>query len=201
MTPFLQFISTVFGQATLLAAAAWLIKKLVSNSMARDADAFRAQLQLNEAEFRNRLEIEAHRQNTVFSSLHTRRGETIAEVYALLSEAVATVATMVAPFQPAGDPDPKTKANSSAEAIRKLGARFSAARIWFSEETAQKMDSVMTELRGVHNDFNIVAMRSHRQGEAPDADAWMKSFERVEKKVPELKAALEKDFRTLLGVE
>jgi hypothetical protein len=60
----LQFLATVIGQGVLLAAAAWLIRALISNSLAREAEAFKAELQ-----------VAAHRRNTTFSRLHEQRAE------------------------------------------------------------------------------------------------------------------------------
>lgn len=191
MTPIAQIIAALGGQAVLLAAIGFLIKSLTAQALARDIEKFKADLQ-----------IEAHRRTTVFSRLHEKRAETIAEIYKLLVEAELAVRSMVAPMQTIAEADADTKMAASAAAIEKFRDKFEASRIWFKPATCEKTDAVLTELRSIHNFFNIV-VRGRARGKDSDGDPkhWGPTWERVEKQIPTLKAALEQDFRELLGVD
>lgn len=199
----LQFLSNTFGQVVLLAAAAWLIRKLFENQFARDAEKFRSQLTRDAASFQNNLAIEAHRENTRFSRLHEQRALVIAEVYGLFVKAERAVGDMVKVFQFSGEPSHLEKANNSAHALTDLQGRWDAARIWFTEDTCKKADAVMEELRAIHNRFNIFVLDlSTGKPRSQASEQWHQMSERVNKvTVPPLKKALEDDFRSMLGVD
>jgi hypothetical protein len=199
---FLQFVYGLAGQAVLLAALGWLIRMLITNSLARDAAEFQARLQLDNEAFRSRLEMEAHRQATVFTRLHEQRAEVIAEVYKLLAIAERALRSMVTPFQMYGEDPYSKKMNSSALAIMAFQEGFEQARIWFALDTCNKADAVLTELRGIHNHFTIIVHGGSTAGEkVANAEEWGKAWDRVESKFQPLKTALEDEFRALLGVE
>jgi hypothetical protein len=161
----------------------------------------RHNLQSDTESFRSNLAVEAHRQNTVFSRLHERRAETIADVYRLLSAAETSVRSMVAPFQPIGEAPADEKMAKSAKTPGELQTKFDAVRIWFKASTCETADAVLTELRQIHNHFNIVVRERTPQGEGKaNPTEWSKTWQRVEQDIPALKSALENDFREILGV-
>jgi hypothetical protein len=195
-----QLVATVASQGVLLAALGWLIKSLVSSSLVRETERFKATLHQDNDAFRNQLEIDTHRRTTIFARLHEERAKVIAEVYALLAAAEQAVSSMVAPLQQAGALNEAELRNASAVAIAGFRDNFAAHRIWFPQPTCERAEAVLVELRGVHNYFSLVA----RGGGRPDGDnvqAWAESWERVQTQLPRLRAALEADFRGILGVE
>jgi hypothetical protein len=196
-----QVVSTVVTQTTLLAAVGWLIRTLISNSLVKDTEAFKSKLLLANDEFKSELAIDAHRQTTVFSALHEQRAKVIAEVYALLATASQVMAEMVAPFQPVGSPDGSALMVASGTAINSLRDKFAANRIWFSEQTCQRADAVLAEMRGIHNTFNIVARGGTGRPQDVNTQVWGQSWQRVQDQLPGLRGALETDFRAILGVE
>jgi quinol monooxygenase YgiN len=196
-----QIISTFLTQATLLAAATWLIKTLISNSLVKDTEQFKSNLLLANDEFKSGLSIDAHRQTTVFSALHEQRAKVIADVYALLAPAEQAIRVMVAPFQQAGAPDGTTLMHNSAAAMRTLSEKFAANRIWFSQPTCKKADAVLNEMLEIHNRFNIMAGGGSGKNREVNTEEWVKSWDRVKDQLPGLRGALEADFRTILGVE
>ena len=196
-----QIVVLLGGQTILLAAVGWLIRTLIDHSLVKDVNKFKQQLQRESDAFKSQLEIDAHRQITVFAQLHTQRNVAIAEVYALLASAEQAVAAMVAPFQPVGAPDGAAHMNKSAIAIEAFRDKFAANRIWFTRPTCEKADAVLAELRGIHNHFNIVARGGTGKPEHVNTEEWSKSWARVEQQLPGLRAALELDFRSILGVD
>jgi hypothetical protein len=94
------------GQATFLAAIAWLIKTVITAKLAKDAEIFRVQLKADadkglesfriglqantdvEIErLRSSLHIAAEEQKVGFTRLHEKRGIVIARLYKLIVEA------------------------------------------------------------------------------------------------------------------
>lgn len=86
-----EIIGALGGQGIFLLAAAWLIKKLVSEAMARESAVFESALKAKaDAEIerlRHSLQMSALEHQVRFSKLHERRAEVVAELYKLLLEA------------------------------------------------------------------------------------------------------------------
>jgi hypothetical protein len=76
---------TTGGGAVLLGAAAWLIKTVLNDRLARDAEGFKAQLKADadkEIEtLKSSLQMVAVEHQVRFSNLHEKRAEVIAELY------------------------------------------------------------------------------------------------------------------------
>jgi hypothetical protein len=105
---------------------------------------------------------------------------------------------MVAVFQQSLNS--RERATDSVKAIETLKRRFYETRIWLSQSTCEKDESVLQELTEIHNYFCIVGYPGGFD-QQPDSKAWREAARRAEEKLGPLNAALESDFRTLLGVE
>src|SRR5882762_8947453 len=83
-------LTTVGGGGVLLAAAAWLIKTVLTDRLAREAEEFKTQLKADAdaqiERLKNSLEMAALEHQVRFSKLHERRAEVIAELYKRLVE-------------------------------------------------------------------------------------------------------------------
>jgi hypothetical protein len=134
----------------------------------------------------------------VFAHLQEQQCGVIAEAYALLATAKQAVSSMVMPMQDVGPQD--MLVNDSASAIAAFRDNFAANRIWFDQPTCAKADVVLTELRSIHNVFNIVARGGTGRPNDVNTQAWTESWNRVEQQLPGLRSALESDFRGILGV-
>jgi len=81
------FLPAVVGGG---AVAAWLIKTLVADRLARDAEKYKLQIKADSdagiERLRNVLQREAHEHEVRFSKLHEKRAEVIAKLYAVLVE-------------------------------------------------------------------------------------------------------------------
>jgi hypothetical protein len=81
-------ITTVGGQGVFLAAAAWIIKSLLSHGLARDAEAYKTRLKtladIEVEKLKNTLQLITVEHQVRFSKLHETRAEVIATVYARL---------------------------------------------------------------------------------------------------------------------
>jgi hypothetical protein len=184
----LDLLKTVLPDTVLIAAVAWLSKAITTHRLSRDIERFRSDLV-----------IEAHRDNTVFSRLHERRAEIIAELYAALVAAEAAVRQYLNPMGAPTPPAGQTLAEVALTAMWHLQGTAESKKIWFAPDTAAKVDAIVATLRQA---WNMGA--SGQRYEYPKEStlkmieaAWNTVFE----KVPALRAALETEFRDRLAVE
>ena len=217
-----SFLTTTVPPTVFLLVVAWLAKRIVTYWLDRAADRFKdkltadadkfkaileadaskftATLQRDNERFKSELQVEAHRRTTMFSRLHDRRAEIMAEQYKLVAQAVDKLRSYEAPFQAVGEPNMDEKQNSAGTAINVLREHFELHRIWFSRDTCDRSDAVITRLRNTHNYFSTYR-RADAQGGERQVRAWRDAWEQVQIDVPPLRAALESEFRALLGVD
>jgi hypothetical protein len=184
----IDLLKTVLPQAVLIAAVAWLAKAITTHRLSKDIERFKSNLL-----------IEATRDNTVFSRLHERRAELIAEVYAALVAAENAVRHYLNPIGAPTPPEGKTPASVALAAMWHLQKTADDHRIWFTPDAAAKIDSVVSALRTGWNK-GAIGGRYSQPNESVAAmvtDAWSM----VSETVPSLRATLESEFRELLAVQ
>lgn len=165
-------------------AVAWLAKKITTHRLSLDVEKFKADLT-----------IEAARDNTVFSRLHERRVLVIAEVYGALVAAESAVGHYITQMGAPPLPDGKTQVDVTLTAMWKLVETVDMHRIWFTPDTAAKLDATVAALRSA---WNLSSMGQKYPSASNMVEA---GYNLVKEKVPELRAAVEAEFRALLAVE
>jgi len=196
-----QFFQAVVPASVLIAAVAWLAKTVTTHQLGLDVERFKEDLQRSVDAFKSELAIDAHRRNTIFTRLHERRVDCIAELYAALTAAELAVHHYVTPMgAPALTPG-GTHMQNAVDAMWTLMRTAEARRIWFRPETSKRIDEVVGELRSA---YNLMAVGQHAANQQPSETTykmWFDAWTKVSEKVPALRGTLETDFRTLLGVE
>lgn len=155
--------TTVGGSVAFLAAAAWLIKAVISDSLARNAEAFKIQvkadadreieafrvgLQANantEIErLKNALQITADERKVQFSNLHETRAQRIADLYGRITE--QSVACQRYVYQ--------LKESTRQEGFMQLEKGFSdfylfseASRIYLPEHVCALLEKLISTIR------------------------------------------------------
>ena len=182
-----QFLTAVIPQSVLIAAVAWLVQRLVSQSLSRDVEKFRSELS-----------IEAHRRNTIFAHLHERQADVTAELYKRLMDAEIKVHSFMSPWDFTGQPNRDERGVQAMYAVQALIGYFDAHRIWLSEETATKGENLVGKIRVTFNSFAISRAAGGQEEHYHEqlVTSWIDSS----KELPALRVDLEKDFRRLLGV-
>jgi len=196
----IDLLKSIVPDSVLILAVAWLVKSITTHRLSKDVERFKADLQLDGERYKNELSVDAHRRNTVFSRLHERRAEVIAAVYEAVSSAELAVSHYITPFGSPEPPPGKTLILVAVESMWTLVRTADTHRIWFTPATAAKLDEIVVALRKAYNlgaSGQRATERQHEAGYEMVMDAW----ETVSVKVPVLRAALESDFRSLLGVE
>jgi hypothetical protein len=184
----MELLKSIVPDSVLIVAVAWLAKIITTHRLAKDVESFKATLT-----------IEANRDNTVFSRLHERRVLVIAEVYAALVSAESAVGHYITKMGAPTPPEGKTLTDVALAAMWKLVDAVDTHRIWFTPETAAKLDDIVAALR---KSWNLSAIGSRNSNPNERVLAMVDdAYKLVTEKVPELRAAVEAEFRALLAVE
>src|ERR1700735_1831720 len=125
-----DLLETLVPVAIGIPTVAWLAQKIVTHRLSLDVEKFKADLT-----------IEAARDNTVFSKLHERRALVIAEVYAALVAAESAVGHYITQMGAPPLPEGRTQVDVALAAMWKLVDAADMHRIWFTPETAAKLDA------------------------------------------------------------
>jgi hypothetical protein len=142
------------------------------------------------------------RRQTEHERLYTRRAEVIAELFKRFKDVDERVYELLHPIGFAGEPDKSTKAKLATEAFNELQAYYQRHSIWLSRRTSRQMQAFIAQYRVPVRDFP----RWYEDRTDPDVPAedrsiqkWVGMWERFEQTSPDLRAALEEEFRAALG--
>ena len=197
--------TTVGGGGVLLAAAAWLTKTLLTNRMARDAEAFRFRLQADadtEVErLKSALQIVAVEHQVRFSKLHEKRAEVIAELYNLMARLLLDGQRFVFTGGRAGA-SPQEEYAAMEQKTREFLFFLDTHRIYLPNRICILLDDYVDKLRkviipvGVYGGIDNPTERTMSEKNT----VFMKAWEAFEKDIPDAKRVLETEFRAMLGV-
>ena len=124
----------------------WLIKQLVSQSLSRDLEAFKADLRKAHAVEIERLKADlrtaSFEHQTRFVRLHETRAEIIAELYKRLVKAEDAIYTLLGDVQPAEQKEREELFQSTGELTGGLVQFFQEHRIYFDEELCARLGAL-----------------------------------------------------------
>jgi DNA-directed RNA polymerase subunit F len=139
----------VFGIASGLLA--WLVKSLVSQSLARDLKVFEANLQKAHAveieRLKSDLRADSFEHETRFSRLHQTRAETVAELYKRMVQTEETIRTLLGDVQPAEKEECEKLFWKAGGQTGELFRFFEERRIYFDEELCGLLDAHASHFR------------------------------------------------------
>jgi len=167
---------------------AWLIRQVFKQSFAKDLEKFKADLSKEAIQFRIRYE-----------KLHSERAEVIKKVYEKISRTYRAFRSYMCPLQLAGESSEKEKGKKAADEVNALVDYYEANRIFFEEEVAKEVDSLLQEFREAWNQFNYSKYKTgkgHR-----DVEEWNKVWKKISEETPKTKELIENRFRKIIGIE
>jgi hypothetical protein len=202
MTFLLELLKTLGTAAIVMAAVAWLTKSIITHVLSRNIEAYKSDLKRaadkEVEETKSKLQMVAMEHQIVFSRLHEKRAEIVAESYELIHELHSKAITLGGDIFHAGLRTPKDRANEVFDECFKFYEYFQRRRIFFGEEVCKVMDSFV----------ELIAETNAALKRAPDnldhstedgKDAYSKLAVLLDR-LPEIRKVIENDFRTLLGV-
>jgi hypothetical protein len=197
-----ELLKSVGTAAVVAGAAAWLTKSVITHFLSRKIEAYKVELKRESdkeiEEVKSRLQIVALERQIVFSRLHEKRAEIVAETYTLIHEVHSKAIGLIAEVFHAGLRTPKQRAQQVFDDCLKFYDFFQRRRIYFSEEVCTMMDKFV-ELIGETNAAVRRAPDNLDHSTKDGKEAYMKMAVLMDR-LPEIKKLIEKDFRMLLGV-
>ena len=198
-----DLIKTLGGEGMVLAAVGWLVKTLVSNRFARDAEAYKTQLKTSaDAEIerlKNSLQIVALEHEVRFSKLHERRAQVIADLYKLLVEAPGVAGGYIL-----DDPSDSSQAHIAAEKALELYRFVDLNRLYLPDSVCVLLEKFVNTLKGSVATVRLYWTQVKTASPKIDdkrSEVLLKACEVLETELPALRKQLEIEFRSLLGVK
>jgi hypothetical protein len=139
----------------------------------------------------------SYEHEVVFSRLHERRVDVIADLYAKLIDAQRAFGTWTHPLQ-ASNEDQKQKGQAAFEAGKGFEETFVHNRIWLDEDLCAQLDRFNRTLYEAFVDFTTFDADDPRT-KSDHLHQWQAVIKRLEDEVQPLRVAVEKRFREMLG--
>jgi hypothetical protein len=200
-------ITTVGSGSALLAAAAWLIKTVLNNRLARDADVFKTQLKADadkEIErLKTSLQMVAVEHQVRFSKLHEKHAEVIAELYKRLVDVYWRGRTLIINSESNGTPGQREEFTNLQKEMGELFMFIERHRIYLPDSICTMLDNFAGYVRGNVRAVGIFGHFEHPSEEILQLrhDAFLQAYDEFESDIPAARRALEIEFRKMLGVE
>ena len=198
----LELLKTLGTTAIVVGASAWLIKSLITHFLSRKIESYKVELKAESdqkiEEVKSRLQILAQEHQTIFSRLHEKRAEIVAESYGLIHDVYSKAVGLGQDVFQGGLQTPKDRVKEVFDDCLKFYDFFQRRRIYFSEEVCTMMDDFI----------KIIGETNMALRHAPDnlSHAIKGSEEAYNKmailmdRLPKIRKLIERDFRILLGV-
>jgi hypothetical protein len=126
--------------------------------------------------------------------LYEQKARVIADLFDRYEKVDQRFHSLVSPIDWAGEPSKQEKARMAAESFNELNSYFRSNSIWLSRQTSLQVQEFLQRYRKTFHDF---------RGTDPNypymPDEWPAIWKRFEKESPEIRAALEEEFRASLG--
>lgn len=186
----------------------WLTKQWISEKMKNSIkseydlriESHKAQLKAEAdvelEKLRSRLSLEAREHDVVFSKLHEKRGEVIADIYAKLKRVRHSLEEYVKAFEFSGEKPRRERGEELFNVHKEFFDAFNCNAIFLPESAAKEIDDLNRLVVLSGNEFSILVMDDNY----PDRHKkWVEINERVENILPKALSKLEKELRSLLG--
>jgi hypothetical protein len=178
------------GNAALLLVISFLGRSLIGNFLTKDVEKFKGDLQLATIEHEIR-----------FSKLHEKRAEMLAELYKLLVAATWETESFASPMEWDGEPNKQQKYQKAMNAITEYFRFFDQHRIYIPEELCASLEEFARKLRTPTIRLGVYLKIDYPNAQTTEKmfEVWTQAWDSAQKDVPQLRRALEAEFRKLLG--
>ena len=181
-----QLIGLIVMPSVVVGALAWIIRGVISQGFARDIEKYKAELEQQNFEHRER-----------FSTIHQRRAEVIANLYGKIARTKSVTADLVGIFQQGGQSLIEKK-QKAAEIYNDMASYFYENCLFLPKDTAEKAEKLISTIKEVLIEFDTAQMGNEEY--KPDKTGlWRQAYERLRDEVPPILEELEEEFKELLG--
>jgi hypothetical protein len=200
-------ITTLLASSALttiaLTVLGYVAKNIFSQLLSRDIENFKNSKEMELERFKADLQKSAFEHQTRYQSLHIKRAEIISELYSLLFQAEQDTIWLAHPFQEGGLPVQIRKRDRAYKSGKALSDFFGKNRIYFKQDTCERIANFVNGLYNALNEFNVVidALENHNINGKERTEHWAKVWEKLTEDLPVIKADIEIEFREILGLE
>jgi hypothetical protein len=146
---------------------------------------------------KNQLVVQADRQKLLFSSLHAKRAEILAQVYAALFDYYESLGAYTSAAELFGMPSRQEKLDTLKGKLSRFRLVYTTNRIYIPKKLSVDLDNLEKDMLKAGNTFIISVSQSSSTD--PVTDAWIKVIEKIEGPIKTYLELLEAEFRKLLG--
>lgn len=184
----MEILETLGITAIFSVALVFIIRKLIEQFFTRDLEKFKSEL-----------EKEVIRHKTQFETLHTERAVVIKETYKRIVKTQRAFESLINPLQLGGELTEEEKTKQLVEKSNDLFDYYAENRLFFGEELAQEIDTLLKKFMGIWRQWNYA--KDFKEGRTPDVEEWGKAWDQVKGEIPPIKESIEKKFRGIIGIE
>jgi hypothetical protein len=195
-TVWADVVKLLVSAVVIVGAAAWVAKKAIDTWLTHRLEAHKSDLDHASAKALENLRHELRMAEVQKSRLLARQATIIANVFARVERLHQALVQLARPIEHKGG---KAKALRDAAAARfeEFEAYYYDRAIWLDVGTNTQLNELAMLLRKLLNEmhFNLGP-----DGEVIDRPRWTATMTRLQNEVPDARGALDRQFRTLLGV-
>ena len=137
------------------------------------------------------------KRQTINERLYTQRAEVIAELFKRFEDLDQRVSSLVSPFGTTEDPGKREEAKLVVESFNNLQNYYRSNSIWLPRKTSYLFNQFLTRYRQTINDFVIKVIINEDRHSALVKE-WDEVQQRFDKESPDIREALEVDFRAII---
>jgi hypothetical protein len=199
--------AALLGDATVLAVMGWLGKSLLEKLLQRDFKRFEIEIKAKAdraiEQLKSELQLRTIEHQVAFSGLHQKRASVIEELNALLAETLWEAQSVLSPIRWAGGPDERELHKAAEAKLVEFFRYFDKHRIYLPVDLSNAVEELVRAVRhhvigfGVYLAWDDYALQDHTRKEK--SDALLAGYTLLKDQVPQLRAKLENEFRSLLG--
>jgi hypothetical protein len=208
MTIWQILLTTLGGGTAILAAAAWLIRTALNYALTRDVESFKARLKadadIETEKLKSSLQMVAYEHQVRFSNLHAKRAEVIADIYSQMVDVEQHGQRFVYAEVFNETQDRQRAYSETSRRLVEFYFFLEKRRIYLPETVCTMMKKFVDTIRK-----NVIRTNIYEPIEQPlnpkvleeKIKVIQEASDAFEGTIPAARAALEDEFRRLLGVE
>ncbi len=151
---------------------------------------------------RLRYTIASHRLQVSYAGLLKKRADVIEELYRLIVDTEEVFGRFVGLAEWKGDPTKNELRREGGRLLYEFLRNYKRNRIYFSEHVCDNLKSYSDSIYKVIMPLSIALTVQVEEGQSSEfTTKWMESNKDFNEQIPQVRKAIEEEFRRLLGVE
>jgi len=149
-----------------------------------------------------RYAVESHRFQVSYAGLLKKRADVIEELYHLIVDTEEMFGRFVGLAEWKGDPTKDELRKEGGRLLYDFLRKYKKNRIYFSEQVCEKLQSYSDSINKVVKPFSVALTSRMEEGSFKEfTSQWIESNKDFNEQIPQVRKAIEEEFRRLLGVE